>query len=166
MHCTKHTAKTKERRVPTPLILQQLQQTRQIKCSNVQGWNTVGGVKCLLCFLIIPIKWFFFSLTTSCDSNLNLCWEQVLGHTVPLKKQQIKPTRQPGSQVSLSCRETLCGSISGSSLLPSFTQTPPRAQKILELLPLDAVWRFPCAFECQDHFGKLHTWANTWNSWL
>lgn len=109
---------------------------------------------------------FFFFLTTSCDSNLNLCWEQVLGHTVPLKKQQIKPTRQPGSQASLSCRETLHGSISGSSLLPSFTQTPPRAQKILQLLPLDAVWRFPCAFRCQDHFGKLHTWANTWSSWL
>lgn len=90
--CTEHSAKTKWRRVPASLILQQLQQMRPTKCTNVRGWNTAGGAKCLLFFLIIPIKWFFFLLNHILWlKSQALLWASIRTHSSLKKSNKSNP---------------------------------------------------------------------------
>lgn len=135
------------------------------KC-NVRGGNTAGGAKCLLCFLIIPIKWFFSPLNhilwlksqsllrASSRTHRSLKKATNQTHKTTWKPSFLELQRNPAWihlwQLTAAKLHTDSSSCSES---PAASAS-------------DAIWWFSCVFRCQDHFGKLHTWANTWSSWL
>lgn len=96
------TARSPNRRVLTPQNLK-VQQNMLTKYSKVRHRNSGRQLSIFSTFSSCVPSDFFSSLTTSCDSIPNLYREQVYRTRSSLKqKQQIKPTRQPGCQASLS----------------------------------------------------------------